>query len=232
MSKTIVIHQPDFMPWLGFFNKVSKADTFVVLDHVVNNPRDGFWCRRVKVLANKKEHWLSVPLLKSSHELFLPINKMKIKVGERNFEKKHLKTIYQNYSKAPYFSKIIPFIEEYYQSKESNLSKRNMEFIHSILNTLNITPNIIYSSSLNCQKKSTSLLIEIIKKVEGDRYICGQGAKEYQKDNLFKENDIQVIHNNYIPVIYPQINMNKFISGLSIIDTLMNIGVQKAKNLL
>ena len=81
----ITIHQPDFMPWYGFFNKISKVDTWVVLDHVHNNPRKAFWGRRVQILSNGKPLWLSIPLEKPPQEgqLGMPLNIMKINLQEK-----------------------------------------------------------------------------------------------------------------------------------------------------
>src|ERR1019366_7398426 len=100
MGKLIAIHQPDFMPWLGFFKKVSKSDVLVILDHTKNNPRDSaFWCRRVKVCINGKGHWLSVSLKKpENNQISIPINEMTISNTEKELNRL-LNTISINYRK-------------------------------------------------------------------------------------------------------------------------------------
>jgi hypothetical protein len=232
--KKVTIHQPDFMPWLGFFNKINKADIFVVLDHTENNPRDsGFWGRRVKVISNKKDYWLSIPLVKPAKGIIgQPISEMKINLNEKKNFKKSITLIKQNYAKTPYFSVVFPIIDNYFNSEEEFLCIRNMEFIKTIIKELNISTEIIYSSSLNCEKKSTELLIEIVNKTNGNIYLCGDGADGYQIDELFKNEEIGLEYNNFKHPIYNQINTDSFIPGLSIIDSLMNIGFNGVAKLL
>ena len=230
----VTIHQPDFMPWLGFFNKVNNADVLVVLDHTENNPRDSaFWGRRVKVLLNGQENWFSVPLNKPQKGVIgVPIKDMTLNLNLQKEIKKKVLSIKQNYSKHPYFEEIFPLIESYFNNRSDFLLDRNMDFISKVMNGLSIDTKIIYSSSLTCHQKSTDLLIEIIKKIDGDTYLCGGGASGYQEDNSFKDNDIMLEYNNFISPKYQQIKSPNFISGLSIIDPLMNLGFNGVKEIL
>jgi hypothetical protein len=235
MSKKniITIHQPDFMPWHGLFNKINNADIWVVLNHVKNNPRDAnFWCRRVKILINKEPQWLSIPLCKpkNKEEIGIPINKIEINRSLKTQLQKTLKTIEQNYKKHPFFLDVFPLIEEYFISEEAILQIRNMNFIIKVLEKLEIKTKIIYSSDLSCKSHSTELLIEIMKKLNGDEYLAGAGASGYQKDDLFKNNNITLAFNNFKQPKYKQYKSDNFIPGLSIIDQLMNIGFEKFKS--
>jgi hypothetical protein len=234
--KIVTIHQPDFMPWLGFFNKIKKADAWVVLNHVKNNPRDAaFWCRRVQILVNGSPFWLSLPLEKpkDSNIIGVPINEIKYNINDYNSFKKALQTIEITYRRAPYFYDVFPIVEEFFVSDEIYMSKRNMKLICSLLNALDINTEIIYSDNLNCTSSSTELLIEILKKVDGSKYLCGNGAGSYQIDALFHENHLQLEYNNFTQTKYFQFNSkNKFIPGLSIIDAIMNIGFSGVKEIL
>ena len=234
MKKKITIHQPDFMPWLGFFNKINKADTFVVLDHTHNNPRDSsFWCRRVKILINSKEFWLSVPLNKPPKGIMTQaINEMTINEKQPKEFTKKLQQIRQSYTKHPYFEEVFPIIEDYMINDNASLFDRNMGFIKRIMNLLEINTEIVYSSSLNCTNYSTELLIEIIKKLKGDIYLCGGGSSGYQKDVMYEQNNIALEYNNFCHPEYSQKKMNTFVAGLSIIDPLMNLGFEEVKKIL
>ena len=117
----VTIHQPDFMPWLGLFNKINSADEFIILDHVTNNPKAAeFWCRRVKMLIGGKEHWLSVTLKKDQHNTFIPINQMELDMDEKAI-KKFIQSIELNYKRAPYFTEIFYLVENYFLLNGSNL---------------------------------------------------------------------------------------------------------------
>ena len=229
------IHQPDFMPWLGFFKKLTKVDTWIVLDHVTNNPRDAaFWGRRVKILVNRKPFWLSIPLKKPQEagNISVPIKEMRIEEKLKPALEKQLKTIKESYSKTPFFFEISPMIEEYYSDFSQLLRDKNTTFIEKIIKNLKITCKIIYSSDLKITGKSTKLLVDLLYAIGAEKYICGDGAKSYQNDQYFKEKKIQLEYNNFQHPAYQQANSITFVPGLSIIDVVANIGFKETIALL
>ncbi len=224
MTKTITIHQPDFMPWLGLFNKINNADEFIILDHVTNNPKASeFWCRRVKMFIGGKEHWMSVTLKKNNQSTFIPINLMELDMDEKAI-KKFIQSVEFNYKRAPYFNEIFYLIEHYFSKNSNSLSTRNSWFIIEVMNKLGINSNYLYSSELNPQHSSNEMLIDLLKKREAKVYLCGNGAGSYQKDELYKNEGIEVKYNNFVHPEYIQFNSKSFVKGLSIIDVLMNLG--------
>ena len=229
MKKTIAIHQPDFMPWLGFFKKVLHSDIFCVLDHVVNNPRDSaFWCRRVKIMLNGKEHWLSIPIKKEKGVVVKPINTMEL--GEN---KKALKQIYSAYGKAEYYDDYKYLVEDYFNSDINSLVKRNMNFIEEGLNLLEYNGELVYSSSIVDDKlTSNNMLVKLVKELGGNTYLAGDGATGYQENEIFSSNNVQVIYNNFSTLEYTQAGNNNFMGGLSVIDALFNIGATRTKELI
>lgn len=217
------IHQPDFFPWFGFFNKISKANTWVVLDHVENNPRDAaFWGRRVKILVNGQPTWLSITLErpKDPGRIGIPICEMQINMSDPKVFEKCLKTIQMAYARAPYFSDYFFLAKEYFLDTSSSLQERNMRFIQTVMSILEIKTKVVFSSSFKVQTKSTQLLVDLLKAIEADCYLCGRGAVGYQHDELFAENGISLEYNSYVPPEYPQMRTERFVPGLSILDAL------------
>ncbi|HTA62686.1 MAG TPA: WbqC family protein [Bacteroidia bacterium] len=232
MQKIVTIHQPDFMPWLGLFNKINKADEFIILDHVVNNPKSAeFWCRRVKMLIGGKEKWMSVSLKKDEQHLFIPINKMEISMDEKT-NKKFIQSVELNYKKAPYFKDVFYLIENYFSLPTVNLAQKNVWFIKEVMSKLNIDTLVSLSSEMEPRFSSNELLIDLLKKCGATVYLCGAGAGAYQKDELYIEQNIEVIYNNFNHPIYKQFNSTEFVKGLSIIDVLMNLGFEGTFKLL
>ena len=230
----ITIHQPVFMPWLGLFNKINNSDVFVVLDHVENNPKDAaFWGRRVKMLISKNEKWVSVPLKKPAEKtsIGVPIHQMEINTALAKELRKSYSSIEQSYQKYPFFKEVFPIIQQYFETDEPLLMKRNMEFFKSMFEKLNINKQIVYSSELNCQKKATELLVEILTGLNATTYVAGGGADGYQQDELFTANNIKLEYNRFEHPVYPQLNTEAFIPGLSIIDCLMNVGFEETEKL-
>lgn len=226
----VAIHQPNLFPWLGFFDKINRSDIFIILDHVVNNPRDPLWTKRVQIISNGKPFWLTIPLEHSKNEVFYQINK--IKINSAFIPKKHLRTIQQNYQKSPYFDSVFPYIEKYYLNSTQVIAKRNIEFIKSICKGLNIKTKLLLSSEMSPQFSASDLLIELIKKIKGDKYLYGGLGADYQENEKFEKADIELISQNFQHPIYPQFNTKEFVKGLSIIDALMNVGFDGVKELL
>jgi len=217
------IHQPDFMPWFGFFNKIAKADLWIVLDHVKNNPRDAaFWGRRVQILVNGQPTWLSITLNKPKDAgvIGIPIHDMTINLQDLKVMEKCLKTVRMAYVRAPFFAEHWDLVEVYFLAQGESLLKRNMQFIESVLRLLGIRTQVMYSSSLGVTTQSTQLLIDLLHKVSADTYLCGGGAQGYQQDDLFTANGISLQYNLFEHPIYRQLRTEQFVPGLSILDAL------------
>lgn len=227
----VSIHQPNLFPWLGFFHKIHSCDVFVYLNHTENNPRTAIYTKRVKLLVNKQEFWLTCSLKNDPGIIFQPINKMTIEKPDI-IKDKHLKTIELNYKKAPFFKDVFYLIENFYNHKSSFISERNIDFIEEVCDVLFISTKRVLSSELNLSSQSTQLLIDITKKLNGKTYLAGGGASGYQEDSLFQENGIQLSFQNFKHPTYQQLNSQNFISGLSIIDALMNLGFQNTAQLI
>ena len=227
----IAIHQPDFMPWAGFFVKMMKSDIFVILDHTENNPRDAaFWGRRVRIAVNGAAHWFSVPLAKEDGRIGVPVKDMEISsdFAAQHAMKKTLVTFRQSYAKTPYYSQYSGLVEDYFSCSEMRLSARNVKFIRAVKDLLSIDSEILLSSSLGCSRSSTELLLEIVRAVDGSSYLSGDGANGYMDMALFARDGINVVFNGFVPPVYRQVNTRTFLPGLSIIDMLMNLGAPEA----
>ena len=229
VNRLVVITQPDFLPWLGSFDKFIKSDVFVFLDDVTNRVSDGIWTKRVKILVNGTEKWLSVPLKKTAVEFTL-INEMEID-QRSNFTKKHLLTIENNYRRAPFFKEALRFIENFYNNKSPKIAVRNASFFMDIMDAMGIKREVHFSSDMGLKSKRNELLVDIVKRVDGDGYLYGKGSLSYLDFELWNQNNISLIAQNFIHPEYPQINSTDFIPGLSIIDALCNVGIDETKRL-
>lgn len=226
----IAIHQPNFFPWLGFFNKIYVADIFVYLNHVENNPRTAIYTKRVKLLVNKQEYWLTCPLKNEAGKVFIPINQMVIENPEK-VKNKHLKTLELNYKRAPYFAETFPLVELFYNHPSNLISERNISIINSVCEALNISTKKIQSDALNINTSSNQLLIDIVKQLDGNCYIPGGGAQDYQDDDLFAKSGVKLHYQNFVHPSYKQFNSEDFVKGLSIIDCLMSVGIKETEKL-
>lgn len=209
--KTVCIHQPNFMPWLGFFDKASKSDLLIILDHVQYEKNSVINRNLIKTAQGPK--WLTVPV--KAH-LSQSIDKVLIDES-RNWRKDHLKTILINYKKAPNFDQIYPLIEQIYSLKIDQLSEFNLKWIELFFELLQIKTEIIKSSQFTVLGHKNELLINLIQKFQGDSYLSGKGAKNYLNEELFKKAEIKVFWQEYKGPIYPQL-FGEFVPNLSVLD--------------
>lgn len=225
------IHQPNFFPWLGFFDKIVRSDIFVILDHVTNRPNDAIWTKRVQIICNQNPYWLTIPLKKSKESEFIPINQMQIN-SEEKFYQKHLRTIQQNYGKSPHFEEVIYLLNFFYNHDSDFIADRNIAFITKVCEVLEIKRTFVKSSDLDCQQASTELLAEICRKVRATSYLYGKGASNYQNNEILERKGIKPVAQNFIHPVYHQFNSSTVVPGVSIIDALMNCGIEGTKNLI
>jgi hypothetical protein len=172
-----------------------------------------------------------VSLKKNEKELFIPINTMEINMDERAI-KKFIQSVELNYKKAPFFKEVFYLVEHYFSMPGNNLSEKNCWFIKEVMKKLNINTSVVLSSTLDPQFSSNELLIDLLKKTKASHYLCGAGAGGYQNDELYTEQSIQIIYNNFSQPLYTQYNSKEFVKGLSVVDVLMNLGFEATSALL
>jgi len=224
----VAIHQPNFIPWLGFFKKISMADIFVIIDDV--QFVKGSICNRNKIKNNQGQAmWITLPV---SNKKGLKINFNEIEIDyNQKWQIKMLNQIKSSYSKAPYFNKYFAEIEEIFETNFNVLSEINIELIRYFCKSLEINTPIKVTSELDQNFGiSNERNLNITKHFKGTTYLSGAGAKKYNNEELFLHNNIKLLYLEYDHPIYKQ-QWGEFQSQLSILDLLLNEG-PNSKNIL
>lgn len=219
-SSSIAIMQPYLFPYLGYFQLLNAADSFVFYDDV-SFIKQG-WINRNNILVNNNIKLFTVPLIKaSSNSLIKDVN-----INELLYHKwciRFLKSIQQSYSKAPYFNDIYPFIEEVFQSNIILVSQLAIASVKMINTYLGLKKSFYVSSYDFPDVKNlgrADRLISIIKELEGKRYINMYGGYELYTKEYFLKNQIELYFLRPELRVYKQFH-EPFQSGLSIIDVMM-----------
>lgn len=230
MTNIVAIHQPNFLPWLGFFNKIVKCDTFILLDDVQYPKTGGVWTNRHYFIDNGIRKWHTVPISRNFSGS-KKINEIRL-AHDMNWRELYMKKITHSYSKAKYFSETYQFLQQSFDYKTEFLCDLNIHLINAVLSALDI-PNssLVKSSTLLKSGSSNELLCSLTKSVGARTYLSGRGAEGYMDESVFKSNDINIIYQNYNLVGYSQINTKEFVPGLTIIDAMMNCGFKETKKL-
>jgi hypothetical protein len=227
MSRTIVIHQPDFLPYIGFFHRFLKADLWVILDHVQFLRNSKSWHHRDKIKTANGEKWLTVAIRKCGQ--VTPIND--VMLSDTPWRRDHLNMITTSYRNAPYFMEIFPRIERLYRYQCERLIDFNLASIEMLKELLDINIPSVLASSLSPEGKSNELLVDILKKVHANTYLSGVGARAYFDPLPFDRAGIRVIWQDLKHPVYPQVH-GDFIPYLSSIDLLFNCGIEKSRAIL
>ena len=228
MKKTVVIHQPDFLSYLGFFHRLLNSDLFIILDDVQYVSSSRSWTNRDKIKTQIGEQWLTVNVKKAPRNT----NISKIVLNDTiDWKKQNLNLLRQNYTKSKYFNEIFPHIEKLYINDFKNLLDFNMASIRMLLELFDIKVDIEYSSNLNTTKTKSERLVEILTQVDATHYLSGMGAKDYHQDKPFDDAGIEVIWQDFTHPVYPQL-YGEFIPYLSSVDMLFNCGIEKSREIL
>jgi hypothetical protein len=218
-NSRIVILQPAYIPWLGFFEQFDMADIFVFLDHVQYNRRS--WHNRNYILnSNEQKQLLTVPLRNAPRQT--AIKDMRI-FNDKDWRKKHLSSIRFSYIKAPYFEEIFDLMETTFSKKHQFLGDLTIELILNLTKYLGYTAKIALSSELNCKEKKENLMVEIASIFNADTLLTGASGRDLYNPAFFKKHNITIEYQAYQHPQYLQ-QSRGFIPYLSIIDLLFNVG--------
>lgn len=224
-SKILSVHQPNFLPWIGYFDKINKSDLFVVFDSV-QYPRGKSIANRnfLKSKNNKFEIVSPITLPKGRDG---KVNYNEVSFATTTWSKKILKTIEMHYQKAPYFEKYFEMICILFQ--EDNFCELNISFIKQVCQELKITTEIKRLSEYSSvQGKNNRLILGLCKESKCDTYLSGQGAKSYNDQDMYNKEGVILKYQTFKPFEYPQIGGEEFIPYLSVLDLLMNVGDSKS----
>lgn len=214
----VAIHQPNYLPYLGFFEKTKQADVLVLLN-TVQYP-NGSVTNRMKIKTKESTMWLTIPIEKKHYSK--PITEIPLPENDNKWQKKHKYALIANYGRCTYFDR--PFIDQYYSTPYKSLEEFNEAGIEYLIDKLKLKIEIVKANALRIDKsfKATDLLINIIKKIGGDTYISGAGGKKYIEEKKFEANNINVEYALFTPEAYPQ-RWYGFVPYLSAIDYVFNV---------
>ncbi|MCJ8347664.1 WbqC family protein [bacterium] len=224
MQKIIAIHQPECLPWIGYFNKMMLADEYIILDDVQYCKRN--FQNRNQIQLNGKKHYLTIPVNSSLSSIIKDV-----KIADTSYIDKHLKTIQRAYGKTPYFPSFFPQIERLYLSRHQFLLDFNLSFIQLIRDFFKISTPLHLASKFDVKVSKTNRITQLIQNTKGSKYITGTVSLNYLNPSEFVENDIELFIHQTNPV-YKNKGKPAFISHLSIIDLLMQYAPDEAKEII
>lgn len=210
------IHQPNYIPWGGYFYKILKSDVFIFLDDVQYTKNS--LINRNQIKTSGGVSWLTVPVNASITDAI-----REVRFAGGHWKDKHIKTLEMNYKKAACYAQYADGLFEIIKAEPDNLARMNMSLIRHIAKVLGATCEFVLSSEHPSQQQSDDRLIELLNLVGGDAYLSGKGGASYQSEEKFAASGIRLEYTSYTQQEYPQ-RWGVFESNMSIVDILFNCG--------
>lgn len=218
----VAIHQPTFLPWLGWWDKLVRADVLVLLDDVQFSKKGGTWMNRVRMLVGGEPRWVTMPVDRA-YTGTRRVREMRIDES-KPWREKMLTTIRGSYARASFAGDVLPVVEEALVPGTDRVAALNEETIRLFADRLGLdTSKLVHQSELGVSADGTQLLIGLCRAVGGDTYLSGDGSDGYLDSDAFATAEVGLTFQEFTPPPYPQSTAGH-VAGLSIVDALMNCG--------
>ncbi len=228
MKRIVSAHQPNFLPYLGFFDKMIRSDVFVIRDEVQFVERDYHHRNRIRIDSPPGEapqcKWIRVPVVKQQTDL----KNVRIRndVRDKNvpWNIYMLRQVRSNYERAPYFADYFPALDQILRFQTARLIDLNMAIISWLQSCFGIDTEVVYASRLNYGKTDdpTRDLVKIAQAVGADVYLSGSGGRSYLNQAYFYASGLDVQFQSFNHPVYQQ-QFAGFVPNLAAIDALFNV---------
>ncbi len=221
------VHQPNYLPWAGFFHKMQNCDVLIILDNIQFARRS--YGNRTQIKTQAGAQWLTLPVERGPLEQ--KINKVRLFDPPKN-QSQNFKTIRHAYAKAPYFSCLEAKLKPFYAQPEELLFPFNLRLIQLFADILEIkTPLLLASSLGEPPAGKNERIIFLCQQCGANTYLSGRGGEAYNEPLALQAAGLTLEYQSFQPPVYPQ-GKGDFIPGLSILDLVMYAGPKQSKSLL
>lgn len=223
-ANTCAIMQPTYLPWAGYFNLIASAKHFILLDDV--QFARSTWQSKNRILLNGRAETLEVPVVKAPLQSRLD----QIRIDHKKpWIDRHLSQIDVAYKRSPHGEVVLDLIAPILKEKYCLLASMNAAIIKAVCRLLGLETPLITASDLKCGGKRSAHVAALCEAVGATFYLSPEGARAYLKEDQFATRfPIQLIFQTYQPQDYPQTGDIPFISHLSILDVIANLGPKAA----
>jgi len=213
----VTIHQPQFLPWLGYLDKIDQADLFIVLDTVQFKKNE--WQNRNRIRTATGWQWLTVPVLQHFGQRItdVAIN------PTASWQAQHLRALELHYARAPFRDRYLPDLRLIYEQEWKKLCELNLAVIRWLLHSFGITTPLRCASDCTAREEPTDRLVDLCRLVGASLYLAGPGADGYMDKPRFEASGVRLEMQTFNHPLYQQV-YEPFEPNLSAIDLLFMQG--------
>jgi hypothetical protein len=214
----VAVHQPQYMPWLGYFDKIDRSDAFVFLDTVQYKKNE--WQNRNRIKTADGWQWVTVPV---TYRYPQRIGEVAVNSREK-WQHRQKQAIISNYRKAPHWGMLEPLLEEVWAGEWQTIAQLNIHVVRRLVDVLGIeTPLHVASETGDFPEDPDERLIAIARRFGADTYLAGSGGHGYMDMEKYGKNRLRVVFQEYRHPVYRQ-QFGDFIPFMSAIDLIFNHG--------
>jgi len=214
----LAAHQPQYLPWLGYFDKMAQVDIFVLLDTVQFKKNE--WQNRNRIRTSAGWQWLTVPV---HHRFPMSIAEVRIEDGA-GWRRKHKEALRQAYARAPHRQAVLPPLFELIDGPLRDLATLNIGTVRTLAALLGVATRVVTASSLtDLPGGPDARLIALCRRFGATTYVAGQGGHEYMDLQAWRTAGIAVEFQEFRHPVYAQ-GHREFLPNLSAVDALVHLG--------
>ena len=228
----VAIHQPHFLPWLGYLHRMAQVDLFVLLDHVQFERRN--YQNRTMIRMNGEGRWLSVPVVQHSQKERIVDKEVDNRLdGSKWWSPNAFSTLRHAYRESRHFGAYAGELKRIFDARWHRLVDLNQAALDFLRDALGVRTRLARSSELAVEGARADLILNVCRAVGARTLLAGfGGSRGYLNAEVFAAHGIQVDYHRFEHPVYPQCGPQPFIKGLSSIDMLFNCGAQSGELLL
>jgi WbqC-like protein len=213
----LAVLQPGYLPWLGFFDQMNRADVFVLYDDVQYTRSD--WRNRNRVKGPAGPVWLTVPVQRQFGQTIRDA----LVDNRGDWARKHRETLRVHYGKSRFFAAHFPFLEDAFARPWERLVDLDLHLIEGLKRALGIDTPTPRSSELGIGGDRLERLLALCRHFGATAYLTGAAAEDYLEPQAFEAAGITLEYQQYEHPVYPQL-YGEFVPYLSVVDLLFNCG--------
>jgi hypothetical protein len=220
----VAIHQPHFLPWLGYLHRMASADLFVLLDHVQFERRN--YQNRTRIRIDGTPRWLTVPVIQRSQKERITEKLIDNRMGgARPWAVNHFSTLRHAYASARCFGQYAGELRRLFEARWERLVDLNQACLELLRDAFGIRTPIARSSELAVEGARGDLILDICRAVGADALLAGLGgSRGYLDTQAFARAGVRIEFQRFVHPVYPQCGAAPFVPGLSSLDMLLNCG--------
>jgi len=220
----VAIHQPHYLPWLGYLHRMAQVDLFIVLDHVQFERRN--YQNRSQIRLEGEARWLSVPVLQGSQKDRI-VDKLVDNADPRPWGATHFSTLKHAYREAEHFGAYAGALRAMLEARWERLADLDRATLQFLRDALDIRTPLAYSSELAAPGARAELILNLCKAVGAQRLLAGfGGSRGYLDVDAFAREGVSVQWHEFKHPTYRQCGPQPFIPGLAALDLVFNCGPQ------